>query len=188
MANNEPYQYSALNKLRKTLLDLTNTHGIPLSNIVLGGFSQGGILSDTYLVAGLGHLDGAKSTEHDLVPLPAYVLSFAGSLFKTPPRFPVRSYASAEHQEQVLAASKSLKSPAQPKKVTARLLCGLADPYFPEEEIKSAAATIVKASEERKSQINVQVSVGLEPNAPHIITPRMIAALVESLEEILGAQ
>lgn len=183
VANNEPYQYSALDKLRKTLVDLTVNHKIPLSNIVVGGFSQGAILSDTYLLAGLDHLDGANS-----VPLPAYILSFAGSLFKSPPRFPIRGYASADHEKQVTEASKATggdKEPLQPHKVTVRLLCGLADRFFPQEEIESAAASLVKAGESRKGQIDVQVSVGLEQGAPHIITPRMIAALVESLEEIL---
>lgn len=188
---NEPYQHSALDKIRKTIMMLHEGHGLSLEQIVFVGFSQGGLLGNTYLIAGLEALL-QPSEGNGSVPLPGHLLSLAGSVFKVPPRFPVRGYASQEQREKTLRAegTRDDSGRAAPRRIRARLLCGTVDRYFTEEEIKSAAAQIgAKAQSVRESDkldTEVVLSVGFEDGQGHIITPKMVAAVAEAVDEILS--
>lgn len=182
----EPYQYAALSKIRDVILELHNNFGLPLDNIVFAGFSQGAILGNTYLLAGMKQLLSEEGGQGmDGIPLPGYMLALAGSLFKTPPRFPLRGYTSDEHRDNVHTAAPASASVGQPKRVVNRLLCGLADRYFPEEEISQAATELHSHAQQLASRLPVTVSVGMKPGQGHIITPRMVAAVVQSLDDLL---
>lgn len=184
----EPYQFSALTKIKEVILDLHQSVGLPLDKIVFAGFSQGAILGNTYLLAAMNQLlNGQEGNE--TIPLPGYILALAGSLFKTPPQFPIRGYASDEHKNSTAAASHPAHSITQPKRIVNRILWGLADRFFSEEEIKSAAGQLSECAKkltEKNAGVEVAVSIGPEPDQGHIITPRMVAAVVQSLDAVLG--
>lgn len=180
----EPYQYSALIKIRDAILELHEQYSLALDNIIFVGFSQGAILLNTYLLAGIKQLLGETDCK-SYIPLPGYALALAGSLFKTPPRFPSRGYASEEHEQSVTTQpDDSARSQPQPQRVISRLLFGLADQYFPEDEIHAAAAELSQYAN-RLDSPKVTVSVGVEEGQGHVVTPRMVAAVVQSVDAIL---
>jgi len=184
---NDPYQYSALEKIRKTIALACESTSLGLDRILLIGFSQGANLANTYLKAGLKNL--GETNGKPLIPLPGQILALAGSLFKSTPSFPVRQYASADHKEQISEQEKRyidrLVALLPPKEVIDRLLCGTGDRFFSQDEIKEAASSLVEERDKVKDEIKVQISVGFEPNAPHMITNRMMAATIEAIDLIL---
>lgn len=194
--DNEPFQYSALDRIRSTILFLHYEIGLPLGSIVFAGFSQGGLLADTYLLAGLDRLldnqeDEEKVNDH-FVPLPGYVLSLAGSVFKTPPRFPSRGHLNEAHSEKLCSSSSSpyhsKTAPPQPSCIRARLICGTQDRFFTPDEIKEAARQIGEKAgrvREEGKGTDVVVSVAFDEGQGHVITDRMIAAVIQSVDEIL---
>lgn len=149
------------------------------------------------------------------MPIPGHIFALSGSLFKTQPTFPERRYGSpvdeATHRaaleaELRLVAATASSSEADktratavslcPQTVVLRLLCGNSDRFFKPDEIHAAAATLVDAAKAAAASAPpssaasavahaLQVNVGMEPNAPHQITGRMIAALVATLDEIV---
>jgi predicted esterase len=185
---NDPFQYSALEKIRQTILMACEATSLPLDRILLVGFSQGANLANTYLQAGLK--DIFETQGRTTIPLPGHILALAGSLFRTAPSFPARRYASVEHKEQVSeqerASREKLTALERPTSVIDRLLCGTGDRFFSADEIREAASTLVNDREESKDLIDVQISVGLEPNAPHMITSRMMAATIETIDAIIA--
>lgn len=185
--HNGPYQYASLNKIRQTILSACETTSLSLDKIILIGFSQGGILSNTYLQAGL---DGIAKKEQ-LIPLPGHILALAGSLFKRVPSFPIRHYASEDHEKQEASPlqqkqlEKRVKALTQPSKITSRLISGTRDQFFSQAEIEEAAGSISLKARPVKDTIDVQISVLMEPGAPHLITNRMIAATIEAIDTVL---
>jgi hypothetical protein len=186
LKHNEPYQYSSLEKIRQTILLACEETRLPPEKIVLVGFSQGGNLANTYLKASLQEI---ITRDSNLIPLPGHIVALAGSLFKVMPAFPRRGYASVEHEEeckgQESETAKGLLALPRPSKVIVRMLCGTKDRFFSQDEIKEAAANLAKVGQLAKDAIEVQISVGFEPNAPHMITSRMMAATVEAIDAIL---
>ncbi|PWN27169.1 hypothetical protein BDZ90DRAFT_232724 [Jaminaea rosea] len=194
--DNEPFQYSALDKIRSTILFLHYEIGLPLDSIVFAGFSQGGLLADTYLLAGLDQLLDNKEDEETVddhfVPLPGYMLSLAGSVFKTPPRFPSRGHLNETHREKLSSSSRSpyhgKTAPPQPSSIRARLICGTQDRFFTPDEIKEAARQIGEKAgrvREEGKGTDVVVSVAFDEGQGHVTTDRMIAAVIQSVDEIL---
>ncbi|UZJ53861.1 hypothetical protein CBS101457_003181 [Exobasidium rhododendri] len=187
---NDLYQYSSLEKIRQTILVACETTSLQPSQIVLIGFSQGANLANTYLKAGLKNIIESKGKT--VIPIPGHILALAGSLFKATPSFPLRRYASAEHEEQLKEQERQhqgrFAALTAPKTVVDRLLCGTGDRFFSPDEIKEAASTLVQDKDEAKDFIEVQISVGFEPNAPHMITNRMMAATIEAIDAILASE
>lgn len=189
VANNQSYQYSSLDKIRTTILSACEAASLPPSQVVLVGFSQGANLANTYLQAGLA--DVASQGEKTVVPLPGHILALAGSLFKAKPGFPTRQYASAEHQHLVSEEERQCRDRlvALPctTRVVDRLMVGTADRFFTPDEVKEAASALMQASRAVEGLVEVQVSVAIEPNAPHMITNRMMAATIEAIDAVLAS-
>lgn len=188
--NNGPYQYSALHKIRVTMLDACLQTGLQPKNVIFVGFSQGANLGNTYLLAGMKELlDDKKESS---VPIPGHVLALAGSLFKSTPDFPKRRYASSDHEresaQEEQRMSTALSSLQQTQKVINRLICGTGDRFFSEDEITEAAGTLGECSQRVKDRVDVQVSVGMDAKAPHMITPRMIAAVIDAIDHVLTGE
>lgn len=155
---------------------------------MLAGFSQGAILSNTYLLAALDlYMSDNAAAAQAHIPLPGYVLAFAGSLFKTPPLYPRRSISSNDTDTASATATAAF---AQPNRVRSRLICGLTDQYFPLDEIKDAAGALASRSvgiRHLGHDLDVVVSLALEEGGGHRISPRMIDMVSESVDEILAA-
>lgn len=187
-AENERYQQSALDKIRTTLLHLHHECHLPLSSMVLAGFSQGAILSNTYLLSALDlYMSDNEAAAQAHIPLPGYVLAFAGSLFKTPPLYPRPSISSNDTDTASATATAAF---AQPNRVRSRLICGLTDQYFPLDEIKDAAGALASRSvgiRHLGHDLDVVVSLALEEGGGHRISARMIDMVSESVDEILAA-
>ncbi|CAO1616767.1 unnamed protein product [Sympodiomycopsis kandeliae] len=194
--DSEPYQYSALHKIRTVISQLNQDCKIPLDNIIFAGFSQGAILIDTYLLAGMKQQSSnSKFDKSEFIPLPGYILSLSGSLFKTPPKFPLRGYISQEHKKEItdIRIRENLHGPQlprQPEQVVARLLCGTADRHFPQSEIENAAETLQIAAKQltasAKNSPQVKISLRFEDGKGHVITPSMVAAVVDSVDQVLS--
>jgi predicted esterase len=185
--DNAPYQYSSLQKIRQSIILACEPTGLQPEQVILVGFSQGANLANTYLQIGLSQIaKGGKST----VPLPGHILPLAGALFKVMPSFPQRQYLSPEHkgqfskeEDEVSAQCHALR---RPKKVVCRLICGTGDRFFSQEEIEDAAATLANESSKVDDRIDVQISVLMEPRAPHTVTNRMLAATIEAIDAALS--
>lgn len=197
---NNPYQYSSLEKLRKTLVFLTTVKNVSPAHIILIGFSQGAMLANNYVLAVLNQ----KGSQTPLLPLPGHILALSGSLFATTPSFPSRSFASqtdkdAHEKSLVDEASQASSHKEQtviPPACRLRLLCGDSDRFFQPSEIEEAAKVIALAKSKAQSQAPqhsfaklaadaLEISLSIEPNAPHQITAWMIAVLVSTIEEVL---
>jgi hypothetical protein len=192
---NGPYCYSALELLRKTILRLTveSDHPVPLSNIVLVGFSQGAILLNAYLLAALEYGNDKRAPA---IPLPAHLFSLAGTLLGIKPAFPYRP-AFGSDEEKVLHERDQEKermqssNVSQPDTITLHLLCGDQDRYFSEAEIHETARHFLQAKEEQIEQGNsiaqrIRVGVGMEKGAGHVVTERMIAAVAQAIDQTCG--
>jgi hypothetical protein len=186
---NAPYQYSSLYKIRQAILLACSSTDLQPEHVILIGFSQGANLANTYLHSGLAQLEKDESKD-STVPIPGHIIALAGSLFKVPPSFPTRQYLSKEHEEQSKKEEQQIeeqcKALRRPASVINRLICGIGDRFFSQAEIEEAAGTLANDSARVKDLIEVQISVAMEARAPHTITNRMMAAVIEAIDAALA--
>ena len=187
---NAPYQYSALHKIRQSILLACEATNLQPEHMILIGFSQGANLANTYLQSGLRQLqkeEGKKCT----IPIPGQIVALAGSLFKVSPSLSTRQYFSAYQREQHVKEEERIEQQCaallRPRKVFDRLICGTGDRFFSQEEIEEAASTLARDSASVKDLIDAQISVAIEPHAPHTITNRMMAAVIEAIDTALAS-
>jgi hypothetical protein len=105
---------------------------------------------------------------------PAYVLALAGTRLASLPPFPRRAGTFTAEEAQRSAPPSSAVPDAEHTFV--RLICGEGDRYFRPAEIHAVAGELAQAG--------VRVSVALEPGVGHIVTPRMVAAVIEAAQEL----
>lgn len=207
---NAPYQHSALELLRSTLVELVVDRDVPVDRIALVGFSQGALLANTYVLSALQRRQRRSSSDDrhlPALPLPAHILPLAGSLFTEQPLFPDRRFGAAHdedaYQRMLADEAQRMSRRSEPFDavpqggITVRLLCGTSDRFFATDEIEWAAAALAEArttaassqqaadSEAARAAKALQISVGFEPGAPHQVTERMTAAVVAAIETML---
>lgn len=102
------------------------------------------------------------------------MLALAGTRLASLPPFPLRAGTYADSEAARRAPPSSAVHGAEETFV--RLICGEGDRYFRPAEIHTVAAELAASG--------VRVSVALEPGVGHIVTPRMVAAVIEAAQQL----
>ncbi|PWN50211.1 hypothetical protein IE53DRAFT_106576 [Violaceomyces palustris] len=205
---NGPYIHSSLQRLEKEIRRLEEL-GVGRSRIVLLGFSQGAILSNTYLLCALSQLEkisAASTSSSDdppptpqttTMPIPANILALAGTIFDADifypeKRVPIHNPRGGGGGGEDLASqviqppAEQLHQQEQEALVKLHLHCGLSDRYFTEEEVVDAASIISRAATRAGYGEKVRVSVQMEVGG-HSILGGMLSKLSQVIQSLIEA-